>query len=166
MIAVRSEGPDDVGAIRDVHRRAFGGDLEGQIVDALRANGALLLSLVATIEARVVGHIAYSPATVGSVRGAALGPMGVLPEWQRRGTGSALISEGNRRIANREFPFIVVVGHAGYYPRFGFVPAVECGLTSEWEVPPEVFMALILDPGKMRGVSGLARYRREFSAAT
>ena len=124
MIEIREEGPRDVAAVRDMNRRAFAQDQESNIVDALRANGAALLSLVATVDDRVVGHIMYSPAVVGGkVTGAALGPMAVLPEYQRQGIGSKLIEVGNRKLKDAGCPFIIVVGHADYYPRFGFRPA-------------------------------------------
>ncbi len=82
MMVVRDEQPGDEAAVREVNRRAFGQDQEGALVDALRSNGAALLSLVATLDERVVGHILYSPARAGEVVGAALGPMAVLPEYQ------------------------------------------------------------------------------------
>ena len=80
LIEIREERPDDVAAVRDLNRRAFGQDQESNIVDELRANGASLLSLVATVNDRVVGHIMYSPLSVGSkITGAALGPDGSTP---------------------------------------------------------------------------------------
>ena len=79
MIEIREEHTEDVAAIRDVNKRAFGQEQEGNIVDALRSNGAALLSLVATVNGRVVGHIMYSQLTVGDVTGAALGPMALCP---------------------------------------------------------------------------------------
>jgi hypothetical protein len=80
LIEIREERPDDIAAVRDVNRRAFGQDQEGNIIDALRANGAALLSLVATLNDRVVGHIMYSPASVGgNIEGATLRPM--FPGW-------------------------------------------------------------------------------------
>ena len=163
MIHIREELPEDVVAIRDVNRRAFGQEQEGNIVDALRSNGAVLLSLVATQDDQVVGHILYSPISVGSVTGAALGPMSVVPEYQRQGVGGTLIETGNRMIKDRGYPFIIVLGHAEYYPRFGFVPARSRGIQWEWDVPDDVFMLLVLDEEKMRGVSGLSKYRQEFS---
>ena len=164
MIEIREEHPDDVAAIRDVNRRAFGQDQEGNIVEALRSNGAALLSLVATLNARVVGHIMYSPVYIGDVvTGAALGPMAVVPEHQSQGIGSRLVEAGNRRISEAGCPFIVVLGHAAYYPRFGFKPASTHGIRCEWDVPDDVFMLLVLDGSKMEGVSGLAKYRQEFS---
>jgi putative acetyltransferase len=164
-IEVREEGPGDVAAIRELNQRAFGQDQEGNIVDALRSSGAALLSLVATLNGRVVGHIMYSPLSVGGgVTGAALGPMAVLPEYQRQGIGSKLVEAGNRKLKDAGCPFIIVVGHADYYPRFGFRPASTYGIKCEWEVPDDVFMVLVLDPGKMQGVSGLAKYPQEFSS--
>jgi putative acetyltransferase len=163
MIEVREEHPSDIAPVRELNRCAFGQDRESNIVDALRTNEGVLLSLVATIDDRVVGHIMYSPISVASVSGAALGPMAVLPEHQRQGIGSKLIEAGNRKIEDAGYPFIIVVGHAEYYPRFGFRPASEYGITCEWDVPDEVFMLLVLNEAKMRGASGLAKYRPEFS---
>jgi putative acetyltransferase len=162
-IDIRKERPADITAIRDLIKRAFAQDQEANIVDALRSNGAVWLSLVATLKDRVVGHIMYSPLAVGQITGAGLGPMAVLPECQRQGIGAKLIDAGNRQLKDDGCPFIVVVGHPEYYPRFGFKPARAQGIACEWEVPDDVFMVLVLDPGKMQGVSGLAKYRREFS---
>ncbi len=166
MIQIREERATDVTAIRDVNRRAFGHDREGSIVDALRLNGAVLLSLVATLGGQVVGHIMYSPLSVCNISGAALGPMAVLPEYQRQGIGSRLIEAGNRTLKERGCPVIVVVGHADYYPRFGFKPANAYGISCEWDVPDNVFMALVLNPENTQGMSGLAKYRHEFSSVS
>ena len=142
---------------------AFGQDSEARLVDALRANGAARLSLVASLDGSIVGHIMFSPARTGSVTGAALGPMAVAPDLQRRGIGSRLVEDGIATLKQDDCPFIVVVGHPGFYPRFGFTPADTIGLTCEWNVPRDVFMALVLDPAAMRGVAGIAKYRDEFS---
>jgi putative acetyltransferase len=166
LIEIREEHPGDVTAIHDVNTRAFGQEQEGNIVNALRLNGAALLSLVATLGGRVVGHIMYSSMSVGVIPGAALGPMAVLPEHQRQGIGSRLVEAGNGKLKETGCPFIVVVGHSDYYPRFGFRPASAYGIMSEWEVPDDVFMVLVLDPGKMQGASGLAKYRPEFSTVS
>ena len=165
-IEIREERDEDIAAIRDVNKRAFDQDHEGKIVDALRSNGAALLSLVAVVDDQVVGHIMYSPITVGEVTGAALGPMAVVPEHQGQGIGSTLVQAGNLKLNEAGWPFIIVLGHANFYPRFGFKPARDLGITCEWEVPEDVFMVLVLDREKMRGVSGLAKYRHEFSTVT
>src|SRR5262245_27690926 len=120
-IEIREERPDDVAAVREVNRRAFGQEQESNIVDALRTNEGALLCLVATVDGRVLGHIIYSPLTVAeNVNGVALGPMAVVPAYQRQGIGTKLIETGNRKIKDAGYPFIIVVGHAEYYPRFGF----------------------------------------------
>lgn len=190
-IEIRAERPEDIAAIGEVNKLAFAQDQEANLVDALRANGAALLSLVATLDGQVVGHIMYSPATIVTevtsvkatsveparaeasvelagieVSGAGLAPMAVLPEHQRHGVGSQLIEAGTRKIKDAGLPFIIVLGHANYYPRFGFQQASALGIRCEWDVPPEAFMILILDQAKMHGVSGLAKYRHEFSTVT
>jgi putative acetyltransferase len=89
--------------------------------------------------------------------------MAVVPEYQRRGIGTKLIEAGNRKIKDAGYPFIIVVGHAEYYPRFGVRPVIEYGIKYEWDIPDEVFMLLVLHEAKMQGASGLAKYRHEFS---
>ena len=167
MVEIREEKLGDIAAVRELTRRAFGQDQESNIVDALRTNGAALLSLVATANGQVVGHIMFSPLTVAeNVNAVALGPMTVAPEYQRQGIGTKLIEAGNRKIKDAGYPFIIVVGHAEYYPRFGFRPAREHGIKCEWDVPDDAFMVLILDQPKMQGVSGSAKYRDEFSTVS
>jgi putative acetyltransferase len=167
LIEIREERAGDVEAIRDVNRRAFGQDQEANIVDALRSNGAVLLSLVAILDGKVVGHILYSPISIeGGVPGAALAPMAVLPEDQRQGIGTKLIEAGNRQLKEEGCPFIIVLGHANYYPRFGFRPASAYGVRCEWDVSDDVFLLLVLNQDKMGKASGLARYRHEFSSVS
>ena len=167
MIEIREERLEDIAAVREVNKRAFGQDQEANIVDALRSNGAALLSLVATLDGHVVGHIMYSPITVGdTATGAALAPMAVLPEHQREGIGGKLIEAGTRKLKEAGYPFIIVLGHANYYPRFGFKPAGGFGVKCEWDVPDDVFMLLVLDQSKMQDVTGLAKYRHEFSSVS
>jgi putative acetyltransferase len=166
MPEIRDEQPADIAIIREVNRLAFGQDDEGQIVDALRANGAATLSLVAADDAVVVGHIMFSPLTVGSAIGAGLGPMAVAPSHQGRGIGTRLVQTGIERLRATRCPFIVVIGHPGFYPRFGFQPAVTYGLTCEWDVPAEAFMVYVLDPDVTSQLRGRAQYRPEFSAAS
>ena len=162
-LIIRAERPEDIPRIRDVNRLAFEQDQEANIVDALRSNGAALLSLVAVLDDAVVGHILYSPARVGSLEGAGLGPMAVLPSHQRRGIGSQLVEAGNAMLRDRSCPFIIVLGHPAFYPRFGFTAARPMGIHCEWDVPDDVFMIAVFDDDRMRGVSGLAKYRQEFS---
>ena len=170
MIVVRKEKPEDVGGIRVVNERAFGQSQEADIVDALRGDCPDALSLVAVEKDRVVGHILFSPATIytheGIIQGMGLAPMAILPDCQRKGIGSKLVRAGLEALKASSCPFVIVLGHPEYYPRFGFVPASEHGLKCQWDgVPDKAFMVLIFDESVMKGVSGVARYRSEFDAA-
>jgi len=157
-------------AVRIINEQAFEQPAEAELVDKLRLSCPEALSLVAADEGRVVGHIFFTPATAdsrnGSIEGMGLAPMAVLPERQREGIGSSLVEHGLKILRDRSCPFVIVLGHSGYYPRFGFEPASRYGLTSQWEeVPDEAFMVLIFDKEGMASVSGVARYRDEFDEA-
>lgn len=169
MIKVREETEEDRPAIRDLNEKAFGQPQEAELVDKLRENCDNLLSLVAVIENRVVGHILFSPAKISgdklTVEGMGLAPMAVLPEYQKQGIGSALVRAGLAKLSNMGCPFVIVLGHPTYYPRFGFIRASLYEIRSEWEVPDEAFMLLVLDQTKMESVSGVAKYRPEFAEA-
>lgn len=166
---IREETFQDYDAVHAINCAAFGQPMEADIVKALRANCRDTLSLVAQIEERVVGDIFFSPVTIESDRGTVIGmglaPMAVHPDHQRRGVGSALVAAGVGRLAKNGCPYIVVLGHPLYYPRFGFEPASRHGIHCPWEVPDEAFMIRILDEGRMEGVRGAAVYRPEFDAA-
>lgn len=162
-VLIRDEKPGDLLAIRAVNVRAFGQEQEANLVDALRSGSAVLLSLVATVNDRLIGHILFSPIVVGDMKGAALAPMAVLPEHQRQGVGNSLVRAGIQRLTDVDCPFVIVLGHADFYRRFGFRPASGRAVRCEWNVPDEAFMMLVLDEAKMHGVSGVAQYRREFN---
>jgi putative acetyltransferase len=164
-ITVRDERPEDIAAIREVNDAAFDQPLEGRIVDALRTHGAVRLSLVALVDDRIVGHIMFSPVTGGDAAagpGLGLGPMAVTPAFQRRGVGVALVRAALERLRDAGCPFVVVLGHDSYYPRFGFVPASRHGIRCEWDVPDEAFMVHVFDPAAMQRISGVVHYRPEF----
>jgi putative acetyltransferase len=163
VIEIRDEQPSDVAVVREVNRQAFGQELEGRIVDALRASGGVQLSLVADVGHTVVGHILFSPVNVNAVVGAALGPMAVVPEYQRQGVGSLLVARGLERLRAEGCPFVVVLGHPTFYPRFGFHPAGPYGVHCEWDVPAAAFMVAVLDPSVAGRLKGVARYRSEFA---
>lgn len=148
-IVIRNETEADADAITDVTVSAFktlaiSGHTEQFIVAALRAAKALTVSLVAEADGRVVGHIAFSPVTLsdGTRDWYGLGPVSVLPAYQRQGIGKALIEAGLLRLKSLGARGVCLVGHPDYYRKFGFrnVP----GLVLEG-VPPEVFFALSFD---------------------
>ena len=148
-ITIRSETGADVDAITDVTIAAFktleiSNHTEQFIIEALRAAKALTVSLVAEIDGRVIGHIAFSPVTIsdGTPNWYGLGPVSVLPEYQRQGIGKALIQEGLSRLRDMNAQGCCLVGHPEYYRQFGFTSTP--GLMLE-NVPAEVFFALSLD---------------------
>lgn len=166
MAAIRAEEPRDRQAVRKLNEAAFGQPAEANLVEALHQDRAVVTALVAELDGEVVGHILFSfvsvdPHTPTQVVG--LAPMAVLPEFQRRGIGTLLVRQGLDRCRSAGAEAAVVLGHPEYYPRFGFLPAVDFRLRCEYDVPPEVFMALELVPGSLRNVSGLVRYHRAFS---
>jgi putative acetyltransferase len=167
MWDIRPEQLEDFEAIREVHERAFEpSPVEAQLVEALRESDvhAPALCLVALQDRSVVGHIAFSRARLETgPEVLALAPMAVLPEYQRQGAGSALISEALARAAETRFPVVVVVGHADYYPRFGFEPANALGIEAPFDVPPEAWMAHRL-PAYTREARGTVVYPDAFES--
>lgn len=155
---------EDRSAIRAIHSAAFGRRDEADLVDALRTSGAVLLSLVATEEDRIAGHILFTRMRVeshdGPVHAVALAPLAVLPEYQNRGIGSHLIREGLDLLCDSGERIVIVLGHPEYYPRFGF--SVEKAHSLESPFPPEAYMALELQPGALDGVGGAVRYPPAF----
>ena len=145
-ILIRNETDADVSAITEVTVAAFktlavSNQTEHFIIEALRAAGALTLSLVAEEEGRVIGHIAFSPVTIsdGTRNWYGLGPVSVLPAYQRQGVGKALIREGLARLNAMNAQGCCLVGHPDYYRKLGFTNTP--GLVLEG-VPQEVFFAL------------------------
>ena len=169
MSVIRREQQQDIPEIRQVNRLAFGQEQEASIVDKLRENCNSVLSLVALTNGKVVGHILFSPAVIegkhGRLVGTGLAPLAVLPEYQRKGIGTELLQTAIARIKRGGCPYIIVIGHPEYYTRFGFERAGRFGISSEWDVPDEAFMILILDRKAMNGITGVAGYREEWAEA-
>jgi putative acetyltransferase len=154
-LLIREENQTDTAGIGEVTVAAFktlaiSSHTEHFIVDALRAAGALTVSLVAEVDGRLVGHLALSPVTIAGATAQwyGLGPISVSPEMQRQGIGKALIEEGLSRLRQLGGGGCCLVGHPDYYRRFGFVNVDGLGLTG---VPPEVFFALSFDGFMPRG---------------
>ena len=170
MLSIRQEAAGDFAAIREVNEQAFGRAEEADIVDKLRDSGSSVLSLVATRDDGVVGHIQFSRVTIehdgGVIERVGLAPRAVLPDYQSQGIGSALVEAGIKALGYRSYPFMVVLGHPDYYPRFGFETASGHGIVSQWkDIPDDAFMLLILDEIVMKTVSGAAKYGDEFGQA-
>lgn len=148
-ILIRDETKHDYAAINAVTIAAFAtleisGHTEQFIIEALRSAGALTLSLVAELDGRIVGHIAFSPVVIsdGAKDWYGVGPLSVLPAYQRQGIGKALMNAGLARMKALGAKGCCLVGHPQYYRKFGFENVA--GLLLEG-VPPEVFFALSFD---------------------
>ena len=154
-LVIRDETDSDIAVITAVTKAAFEtleiSNHTGQyVIMALRAAKALAVSLVAEFEGRVIGHVAFSPVTIsdGTPDWYGLGPVSVLPAYQRRGVGTALIHEGLSRLKTLNAAGCCVVGHPGYYTRFGFEHPRGLVLKG---VPQEVFFALSFDGHSPQG---------------
>src|SRR5687767_1722543 len=163
-VVVRPEEPGDAAAIHAVHAASFPTAGEARLVNLLRAAGRLTISLVAESGGSVVGHLAFSPVTVGSGEiGAGLGPVAVADAHRRRGVGERLIREGLAACRAAGFAWAVVLGDPGYYRRFGFRPAAEFGLSDEYG-GGAAFQVMELVPGRLPVGAGLVRYAEEFAS--
>lgn len=164
---IRPENPEDLAAIHRVVETAFGQPAEADLVDKLRANGKVVVSLVTEAEGQIVGHILFSEVTLETnpqaIKVIGLAPLAVLPDWQKRGVGSQLTQVGLAACRAAGYEAAIVLGHPEYYPRFGFVPASQFELQSEYNVRDEVFMAMELTDGALTDCHGLVRYQAEFN---
>ena len=169
MLTIRPEKPEDIDSIGYVNEQAFGRKNEAELVEKLRKRGVLTISLVTVEEGEVVGHIAFSPVAIESessgFEALTLAPIAVLPGCQRQGIGGRLVRAGLEECRRLGHEIIVLVGHADYYPRFGFVPARSRGIECEFEVPEEAWMILELREGALAGRRGTVRFQPEFREA-
>jgi putative acetyltransferase len=148
-----------------VNVAAFGRAAEADLVEALRRDGAIACSLVAETAGEIVGHVVFSAVAIEGAapsRALALGPLAVLPAWQRQGIGGRLVRDGLGCCRTAGEHVVVVLGRPDYYPRFGFAPARRAGLRCEFPAPDDAFMVAELEPGVLRGRTGLVRYHPAF----
>jgi putative acetyltransferase len=164
MISIRPETSADIDAIRDIIRQAFGQEEESRLVDLLREGGYARLSLVATIDNDVVGHVMFSELSIATDNDAfpalALAPLAVTPAHQRRGIGSQLVREGLAACEDLGHRIVIVLGDPAFYSRFGFSTQRAERLRSRYSGPH--FMALELVAGALDGVHGDVFYSRPF----
>ncbi len=151
--------------MRAVNASAFESPAEANLVDRLRKEARAVVSLVAEDDETVVGHILFSPVALSGhpdLKIMGLAPMAVAPAHQNKGIGSALVRAGLGRCRELGFGAVVVLGHPGYYPRFGFSPSARLGVGCEYDVPEDTFMVVELEAGYLRSRSGTIRYHAAF----
>ncbi|GEC93613.1 GNAT family N-acetyltransferase [Brevibacillus brevis] len=172
---IRVEQVDDYSVTEQVVKNAFANaeftdHKEHELVSRIRKSDAFIpaLSLVAIDEEnqKIVGHILLSKINIRndnqSIESLALAPVSVLPDHQSKGIGKKLILEALQKAKELGYQSVVVLGHPGYYPKFGFQKASRWGIKAPFEVPDEVFMALELRENALANVSGVVEYSRAF----
>jgi putative acetyltransferase len=161
---IAAEGVGHHAAIDHLHHAAFGSVYEADLVRALRAAGLVVVSLVALDGSALVGHALFSELAVEMdgrrIKAVALAPVAVRPDRQGQGIGTKLITRGLAAVRRKGYGAAIVLGHAGYYPRFGFSPALASKLSGPFRGPH--FMALELMPGALAGTRGSVTYPAAF----
>ena len=165
---IRQETKDDYTAVEQVIKDAFAtaaqsDGKEHELVHELRSSRAFIpeLSLVAVENGQIIGHILFTKVTVGSHIELALAPLSVLPAYQRRGVGLALMAEGHQIAKTMGYSYVIVLGHASYYTKAGYIPAGSYGIQAPFAVPDENFMALKLRQ-EAKNLTGVVKYAQEF----
>jgi len=162
---IRIENKKDLADVQSIHLSAFPEEGESKLVNRLRENARPIISLVAEVDGKLVGHILFSPVTLNSepsLQLMGLAPMAVLPCQQRQGIGSALVEAGLTQCKLAKCGAVAVLGHPDYYPKFGFKPSTNFAIKSEYDVPAEVFMIVELEKDYLKGCSGTVAYHEEF----
>ena len=163
---IRPEETGDIDRVWKINAQAFETEAEAKLVDELRESCKPYISLVAEVDAELVGHILFTPVELAGegsgLKLVGLGPMAIMPAFQNKGIGSQLVRQGLEECLRQGCDGVVVLGHPGYYPRFGFVPSVRYGIKSEYEVPDEVFMIIELKKNSLKGRSGIIKYNAAF----
>lgn len=163
---IRAEKECDQESVRAINLSAFESSTEADLVDALRQEAHPVISIVAEENGEIIGHIMFSPVSLSghpNLKLMGLAPMAIAPAHQKKGAGSALVRAGLDQCRQLGFVAVVVLGHPEYYPRFGFSPASQFGIDSEYDVPEDVFMAMELQPNALSRKPGTVRYHPAFS---
>lgn len=168
MVKIRQEEQNDYEQVYNVVKTAFehaehSDGNEQELVTALRKSSSFIpeLSLVAVIDGKIIGHILFTEIKIGDETELALAPLAVLPEYQRTGVGSALVTEGHRIAARLDYDYSVVLGSSKYYPRFSYVPAGKYNIRSPFDADDEYFMAVKLRENA-KEIDGTVKYDPAF----
>ena len=168
MLEIRQEKIKEYEEVYHVIKTAFetaehSDGNEHDLVVALRKSNNFIpkLSLVAIEDNKIVGYILFTKIKIGQFEELALAPLGVLPEYQHQGVGSKLIEEGHKIAKNLGYHYSVVLGSEKYYPKFGYIPAIQYGIKAPFDVPNENFMAIKLNEANTE-IKGIVQYAKEF----
>jgi len=161
-INIRPEAPADYARVHEITNLAYESESEADLVDKLRREASPVISLVAEVEDQVVGHILFTPVSIGDTpaNGSAMGlsPLSVHPDFQEHGIGGALLKAGLEACSNDDSQVIVTLGHPDYYSRYGFSPAVEEGISYVGRDYDPFFMVIELSPGALENYQGEVRF--------
>ncbi|MEE9429634.1 MAG: N-acetyltransferase [Melioribacteraceae bacterium] len=172
-VKIRQEKNNDFKSVFNLIEKSFRGLEDGEpeeqfLVERLRKSDVFIpkLSLVAEYNDEIVGHILLTKIKIindqNSFNSLALAPVAVLPRFQNQGIGGKLINEAHKIAKDLGYSSVVVLGHASYYPRFGYVQADKFGIELPFDVPKENCMAIELFKNGLDGVKGIVKYPKEF----
>ncbi|MGI9291736.1 MAG: GNAT family N-acetyltransferase [Gammaproteobacteria bacterium] len=162
-LTIRTQQPADLATICAINEAAFAEHGGTKAFDRFREERTDILSLVAVDEDELVGHVLFSPVSMatptGPVMGMGLGQLAVTPARQNQGIGTLLGKAGINELRKTDCAYIIVIGHAKYYPRFGFEIGSTHGVKCQWEgIPDETFMVLFTDPARQTSLQGVASF--------
>lgn len=168
MLKIRQEDINDYEQVYNVIKTAFekaehSDGNEQDLVVVLRKCNEFIpeLSLVAIQDNKIVGYILFTKVKIGEYEEVALAPLGILPEYQKRGIGKKLIEKGHQIAKELGYHYSIVLGSEIYYSKRGYVPAIEYGIKAPFEVPNENFMAIKLN-NTDKEIIGIVEYAKEF----
>ena len=168
MIEIRQENQKDYEEVYRVIKTAFetaehSDGNEQDLVVVLRNSDSFIpeLSLVAVKEDKIVGYILFTKIKIENHEEIALAPLAVLPEYQKQGIGSMLIEQGHKIAKKLGYHYSIVLGSENYYPKFGYIPAIQYGIQAPFDVANENFMAIKLNDADT-GIQGVVQYAKEF----
>ena len=168
MIEIRQENQKDYEEVYRVIKTAFetaehSDGNEHDLVVVLRNSDSFIpeLSLVAVKEDKIVGYILFTKIKIENHEEIALAPLAVLPEYQKQGIGSMLIEQGHKIAKKLGYHYSIVLGSENYYPKFGYIPAIQYGIQAPFDVANENFMAIKLNDADT-GIQGVVQYAKEF----
>lgn len=169
-LIIRKEHENDYNQVYKVVKMAFENEVfsdkdEHNLVERLRSSVTFVpeLSMVAEIDGKVIGHILFTEITIGGEIALALAPLSVMPDYQGLGIGAKLINAGHEVAGSLGYKAVVLLGHEGYYPKFGYVKASLYGIKAPFDVPDENYMVFVIDEYSMEKINGVVEYAPEFS---